>query len=770
MDEVRRLEREFGLGHAILLGAGGTIAASIFVLTGAVAERLGPASVALFIVLGVLNVSVALNYAELATTYPVTGGALTYVRKAYGNGLLAFLVGSLDTLSGTFYAALSAMGFAYSLEVIVPGIPIVPTAIVVIGVFTLFNVLGTDYVGRAQQLLGGVLLTMLGAYIAVGFLSPTGFSWDTFVPRGEFVIHDSWAAGFGALLGAFTLVFNAFVGFEIIADDAEEFKSPNRTLPLGILISLAVVTLIYVGVVLVTLGTLPWFEIAGSNQALSDAAGTFLPRFGPPVVSFMGIIATLTSCNTAILAATHEALTLGRQGLWPAFMSRLGRLRTPYAAALTVGALAIHVASIGVVEFLGYITSTGYLFVVFWASLAMVRLHDRHPDIERPFQAPLFPLTPYIAAGVSAIAIAFASTVALAFLGGLLFILAAAHVLHKRLAKRAEEGSDSEKEPHRLLLAVDNPSTAGGLARLAASLSEEEVGTPMEILNVASARQLTDAREALEEQLAETKRTLLSKVEEALEGRNVPFYTEVRKAADVSSGILEEISDLGDIRLLVMGWPGDPDSEKEQEDPVASLLEEAPVDMAVFMGRDIVERPQRILVPFGGGVHAQLALKLATRLVAPQEGEVTALRCVQLSDKEHSAEEVAIEDSEMTDVAVEELSDEQSELHDELMLAHEEIEAGLGRVPDNVNVKVLADREVAEGARQELMENDYDLVVIGAALAHSMQSGLFGSLTSEVAKSVPTSVLLVRQYEPEPVTWTRRQLKQIVESAEESQS
>ena len=108
MDTVRRLEREFGLGHAVVLGAGGTIAASIFVLTGAVAERLGPVSVALFIVLGVLNVSIALNYAELATTYPVTGGALTYVREAYGTGMLAFLVGSLDTLSGAFYGALSA--------------------------------------------------------------------------------------------------------------------------------------------------------------------------------------------------------------------------------------------------------------------------------------------------------------------------------------------------------------------------------------------------------------------------------------------------------------------------------------------------------------------------------------------------------------------------------------------------------------------------------------------------------------------------------------
>ena len=165
-----------------------------------------------------------------------------------------------------------------------------------------------------------------------------------------------------------------------------------------------------------------------------------------------------------------------------------------------------------------------------------------------------------------------------------------------------------------------------------------------------------------------------------------------------------------------------------------------------------------------------MALKLATRLVAPQKGEVVALRFVNINEEEVPAEEEVIDDSEMTDVAVEDLSDEQSELHDEMMLAYEEIEAGFGEVPENVNVKVVADADVVEGTREELMEDGYDLVVIGAALAYSMESGLFGSLTAEVAKSIPTSVLLVRQHEPEPVTWTRRQLKGMVESADESQS
>ena len=764
MPKVRRLERELGLGHTIMLGTAGTIAASVFVLTGPIAERMGPASVGVLIVLGLLNLSIALNFSELSTTYPVTGGALTYVREGYGAGLLAFLVGSLDCLSGAFYGALSAIGFAYSLQVIVPWIPIVPTALIVIAIFTVLNVLGTNYVGRAQLLLGGVLLTMLIGYVIIGLISPTGFSWETYLPQGKFFIDEGFAANAMALFGSFALIFNAFVGFDIIADDAEEVQNPNRNLPIAILTSLGLVTSIYVMVTLVTLGTIPWFQLEGSKQALSEAAATFLPRWGGPLVGFMGIIATLTSCNTAILAATHESLSLAREGLWPRFMSRLGRMRTPYAAALTMGGIAALMTTVGLVEFLSYISSTGYLFVIFWASVAMVRLHKRYPDMERPFEAPLFPLTPYLAMVTSVVATAFASPTALAFLGGLIVLLTAVYYLRTPLAAVARERAEAaEQARDRLLVAVANPRTADGLARLAANLSEDRTGSPLELLAVAPIGEQPKAQIPLIQRFTRKQEVLLRQVSQSLHGRNVPFFTEVRTAPNVTQGIRDEVKSRGDVRLLLMGWPGHLEPEVQQEHPVAQLLETARVDMAVYLNRGVVERPHRILVPFGGGLHSCLALRLSTHLVAPQEGEVVALRCFTAPDGEEPKESVVVEDSTVVDVALEET--ENSEMHDEMMLAYEEIEAELGCVPASVSVKVVSEPSIKQGTLNELAEESYDLVVIGAALAHTLESDLFGSLTAAVAEAVPTSVLLVRRYEPEPVNWVRRHVKEVVEPA-----
>ena len=127
----RRLKRQLGLIQIIMLGTAGTIAAEIFVLTGHAAGMAGPAAVLAVLLAGLLSYSIALNYCEMAVTYPVTGGAMTYVREAWGTNVLSFLVGSFDCLSSTFYAALSAVGFAYSLRVFLPFVPVVPTALAV---------------------------------------------------------------------------------------------------------------------------------------------------------------------------------------------------------------------------------------------------------------------------------------------------------------------------------------------------------------------------------------------------------------------------------------------------------------------------------------------------------------------------------------------------------------------------------------------------------------------------------------------------------------
>lgn len=168
----RTLKRQLNLFQVIMLGTAGTLGSGIFVLTGLAADVAGPATFLAILVGGFLSFSIALNYSELATMYPETGGAMTYVREAWGKGLLSFLIGSMDSISSTFYTALSAVGFAYSLSVFFPSIPIIPVAIAAIILFVLLNILGVTNIGNAQLVLGIGLVFAFGVFIVAGFTSP----------------------------------------------------------------------------------------------------------------------------------------------------------------------------------------------------------------------------------------------------------------------------------------------------------------------------------------------------------------------------------------------------------------------------------------------------------------------------------------------------------------------------------------------------------------------------------------------------------------------
>jgi amino acid transporter len=315
-----------------MLGTAGTIAAEIFVLTGHAAGIAGPYAVLAIIIGGVLSLSIALNYAELATTYPVTGGAMTYVKEGFGNNILMFLVGSLDGLSSTFYAALSAVGFAFSLRVFIPSLPIIPVALLVIVLVAFLHVRGITQVGNLQIALGLFLLIVFGLYVILGLTREKGFSNEVFLSGQVLFENKSIWANIGRMLTTIALIYNAYVGFEVIADDAEEIQKPNKYIPIGILVSLGLTTVIYSLVSYVTIGVIPYTELAGSETALTDAAKIFWPKVGVPLMGAAGIVATLTSINSAMLSATREAFTLSRDQVWPPIFSRLSRWRTPYAA------------------------------------------------------------------------------------------------------------------------------------------------------------------------------------------------------------------------------------------------------------------------------------------------------------------------------------------------------------------------------------------------------------------------------------------------------
>ncbi len=734
----RKLKRQLSFAEVLMLGTAGTIAAEIFVLTGHVAGMSGPAAVIALLLVGLLCVGIGLNYCELATMFPETGGALTYVHEAYGSGLLPFLVGSLDCLSSAFYCSLSAVGFAYSLQLFIPSIPIVPTAVATIALFTVLNLLGINRVGKVQIVLGGVLLLCLVIYVVLGLTRPSGFRWEVFIPDGKLFIHESPIQNISFLFATMALIFNAYVGFEIIADDAEEVRDPNRNIPRSILVSVAIITLLYTTITMVTLGTVPWQELAGSESALAQAAGRFWPTYGPALVGLAGIIATLTSVNTSTLAATREAFTMSRDGMWPRFMSRLGRLRTPWAACLVIGAIAALVAAIGLVDFLSYISSSGYLFVVFWASLAMIRLRRVRPDFPRPFRVPFFPVTAYLAAGTCVVVVLFTAWRALAFGTALLAVLALFYYLRKPLAQMASAGLKAmESDRDRILVPVANPHTAEGLAHLAAILAERVADTSVTILGVVLVKRqvLPSVVHGFLSHMGREQRVLFSRIMQEVSQHNVPVRSKTIAAQNIADGILQEVDNYGRDELILMGWPGPLNAQTMAANPVSQVLERARTNVAVLLNRGGTEL-RRILVPVGGSTHSLLAVRLAAELGERSHARVTALHCFC---------EPGTED-----------------LHDNLMLLREQVETELGEVPPYMATKVLCSRTVADGIAAELASNRYDLVIMGSAVARSIQADLFGSLTDRIASQIPCSVLLVRRYEPATIRWLRRQVKQIM--------
>ena len=737
----RKLKRQLNLLQVIMLGTAGTIAAEIFVLTGHAAGIAGPDAVLALIIGGFLTLSIALNYCELATTYPITGGAMTYVGEGFGKGLIMFLVGSLDELSSTFYAALSAIGFAYSVKVFLPAIPIIPVAIMVIILVGFMHVRGVKQVGNLQIFLGGFLLVVFALFVILGLTSPQGFQWETFQSGRVLFENQSIWANISRMLMTIALVYNAYVGFEVIADDAEEITQPSRNIPRGILISLGITTLIYSSVAFVTIGTIPFQALSGSETALTDAARLFWPKLGVPLMAAAGMVATLTSVNSAMLSATREAFTLSREGVWPRVFARLSHWRTPYVAVILVVVTSCLVALFQLVDFLSYISSAGYMFVLFWATLAMLRLRKMHPNIERPFKAPFFPLTAYIAAGSGILIIAFAHPQALLFLGLVILILTVVYFsstsVKKRINKRVkmEDGIGGG----RILVTTVNPKTALGLVKLASRLAEHQEDTSICLFSVIKAPRGI-SQETSNEMLNKNHHSqdeLLKLCAPIAVARNVPIYTKQKIAPNVETGIFEELRSPNPVQMVLLGWPSLETKLKLPHNIIKEVLVMAHKNVGVLRDRGL-NGMKNILVPVGNGPNASLAVKLASELAFHQGVQVTILRLIP----DHSNDEIK---------------------EDEISHLQEIIEDELGSLPSYFSLKVESSHSILEGIIEETERFKYDLLIIGAAEEVFSPQYIFGKLNDTLLEEISCSMFIVRRYQAGSALWFRQQIKQIEE-------
>ena len=423
--ETSELKRSLGPWNLVFLGIGCIIGAGIFVRTGnAAALHAGPAVLFSYIIAGIVCAFAGLCYAELSSTLPVSGSAYTYSYTTIGE-FAAWVMGALLLLEYGLAASVVAVGWSGYVVSLLADMGIhVPAALTGPAgypkeladgttITTVFNlpafliclllalllVVGVSESAKVNNLIVAIKVTVLVAFIIVGgFLIMQNYdafapNWQPFIPeptgeKGEF--------GWSGILRAASIVFFAYIGFEAVSTAAQEAKDPKRDMPIGIIGSLLVCTVIYILVSIVLTLVVNYRELN-----VPDPVAVAVDAFGPESAWFastikIGAIIGLTSVILVLMyGQTRIFYTMARDGLLPKVFSRVHpKFRTPWINTLVVGLAVAIAAGFFDINFLGDATSVGTLAAFGIVCLTVIWLRQTHPEIPRGYRVPLYPVLP----------------------------------------------------------------------------------------------------------------------------------------------------------------------------------------------------------------------------------------------------------------------------------------------------------------------------------------------------------------------------------------
>jgi amino acid transporter len=386
---VTGLKRTLGLAGLTFYGLGIILGAGIYSVIGVAAGEAGDALWLSFVLSGVVSLITALSYAELSTTHPETSAEFAYLRRAFPRWPAVGLVtGLLVALSGTATSATVAIAFAGYFTSLVEAPPMLVAWTVLAGALGL-NLLGVQQSGWVNTAF--TLVEIGGLCVFIGLGATTGAFADAL----------SAAPTLGVLSGA-ALVFFSFLGFENVANLAEEAKAPERDLPRAIFLSLGVATALYILVALAAVALLPGAELAASQAPLADAARESSGR----IAGALGGVALFATANTALvsmLVASRVVFGIARQGEVPrALAALLPKRGTPWVAILLVAAVAAALVPFGNVGVVASVSSFASLLAFAGVNVALIVLRYAEPRSRRPFRVPgavgRFPLLPAVGA------------------------------------------------------------------------------------------------------------------------------------------------------------------------------------------------------------------------------------------------------------------------------------------------------------------------------------------------------------------------------------
>ncbi|MFD8812630.1 amino acid permease [Streptomyces sp. NPDC059627] len=411
-----------------VFGVGVIIGTGIFVLTGTAAKNnAGPAVALSFVAAGVVCGLAALCYAEFASTVPVAGSAYTFSYASLGE-FPAWIIGwdlVLELALGTAVVAVGWSGYIASLldnagwhlpEALGSrdaadgfGFDILAAALVLW--LTAILVVGMKLSARVTSVVVAIKVAVVLVVIIAGAFFIHSGNYSPFIPPKEPVpaggnlnapliqLMFGWAPSNFGVMGIFTaasVVFFAFIGFDVVATAAEETRNPQRDVPRGIIGSLIICTALYVAVAIVVTGMQKYSQLS-VDAPLADAfKATGHPWFAG-LISFGAAVGLTTVCMILLLGQSRVFFAMSRDGLLPRFFSHTHpRFRTPYRPTILLGVVIAIVAGFTSLSELAELVNIGTLFAFIVVAISVIILRNTRPDLERSFRTPWVPALPIV--------------------------------------------------------------------------------------------------------------------------------------------------------------------------------------------------------------------------------------------------------------------------------------------------------------------------------------------------------------------------------------
>ncbi|WP_030164616.1 APC family permease [Kitasatospora arboriphila] len=408
-------------GVSVVIGAG------IFTITASTAgNKAGPAISLSFVMAAVACALAALCYAEFASTVPVAGSAYTFGYATFGEFLawilgwdliLEFAVGAAVVSKGWSSYLGTVFGFAGGTTEIA-GHTVDWGALVIVSVITVLLVLGTKLSSTFSAVITAIKVTVVLLVIIVGFFYIKADNYKPFIPESQpsesggksvdstlfSLITGGGDSSYGwyGVLAAASIVFFAFIGFDVVATTAEETKNPKKDVPRGILGSLAIVTVLYILVTIVVTGMLSYKELAtsagnGEPKNLAYAFGQNGVTWAEKAISIGALAGLTTVVMVLMLGQSRVLFAMARDGLLPRSLSKTSKFGTPARIQIIVGVAVAIVAAFFPIEKLEEMVNVGTLFAFVVVAAGVIVLRRTRPDLPRGFKVPLMPILPIAA-------------------------------------------------------------------------------------------------------------------------------------------------------------------------------------------------------------------------------------------------------------------------------------------------------------------------------------------------------------------------------------